>query len=87
MTALEEELALWLESAGDPASAQAAFEARYGADAQRRFQRAGRALAYLRAHHEPLRAAGLVALGEKPGDLRLAPRFAAELAALCDRDP
>jgi hypothetical protein len=85
VTALEEELQVWLESEGSPESARAAFEARFGADAGVRFARAERALAYLRAHHETLRAAGLLALGEKPGDIRLDPRFAAELAALAER--
>ncbi len=84
MTALEEELALWLETDGTSLDARAVFAARFGADAARRFARAERALAYLRAHHETLRAAGLLALGERPGDIRLAPRFAEELAALCD---
>jgi hypothetical protein len=82
VTALEEDLALWLESDGSPASARAAFEARFGDDAAARFVRAERAIAYLKAHHETLRAAGLLALGEKPGDIRLDPSFAAELAAL-----
>lgn len=84
VTALEEELAAWLETDGTPASARVAFEARFGADAPRRFARAERAIAYLRAHHETLRAAGLVALGERAGDVRLSPSFARELAALCD---
>ena len=62
----------------------AAFQARFGPDAARHLARAERALAYLRAHHDALREAGLLALGEKPGDIRLAPRFAQELAALCE---
>ena len=84
MTALEEDLALWLETDGTPSAAGAAFQARFGPDAARRLARAEHALSYLRAHHGALREAGLLALGEKPGDIRLAPRFAQELAALCE---
>jgi hypothetical protein len=82
VTALEEELALWLQTDGTPAAARAAFEGRYGSDAARRLARAELVLAYLKEHHETLREAGLLALGEKPGDVRLDPRLAAELGAL-----
>lgn len=72
---LEEDLAIWLSSA-DPATVFAGLP-----DGPRRCERAGRVIAWLQANHEPLRAAGLVAFGEKPTDVRLSPELAAELLA------
>lgn len=77
---IEEDVGLWLAAGGTREQAAAAFRARFGADAERRLERAARALAYLKAHRAELAAAGLVSFGESPGALHLEPRFAAELA-------
>ena len=46
-----------------------------------RLERARRAAAWLAAHEAELRARGLLAFGEKPGDLHLAPGLEDALVA------
>jgi hypothetical protein len=78
--ALEDDLRRWLR-AGSKTAAEAAFRMVYGQD-MTRFERATRALAYLKQHQAELAERGLLSLGEREGDIHLEPRFADELARL-----
>lgn len=83
---MEEDLALWLSSGGSDEGARAAFVALHGpAEGALRHVRAGRAIAWLKDNHQPLRAAGLLALGERPEDVRLERGLADELLAALEK--
>jgi hypothetical protein len=85
VTQLEEDVSLWLSSGGKSAAAEDAFRRKHGdVEGRRRARRAASAVAYLKEHHEALREAGLLALGEKPGDVRIEKHLADELARAID---
>ena len=60
-------------------SVETAFHERLGEQAPARLARARAALAYLRQHSDELREHGLVAFGERAGDVTLNPRLAEAL--------